>query len=332
MKSLFFALFCVLYTKRTVGYDFLVMGDWGGQDSKPYYTPAEKDTAAIMGEVASQYDAQMVWALGDNFYKHGIPTNAHDPRFQQTFEDVFTAQSLENIPFYVVAGNHDWEGNVSAQISYTQHSTRWKYPDYYYNQIWTIKGSDNVERTLEVVMIDTVMLTGTTYDSEYCEENNIVNCKLQPTGPENVKAAQDQWKWIDQTLRTSTSDFLMVAGHYPVWSIGENGPNVELVSALRPMLINYNVTLYLNGHEHSMQYLQENEHPDLGYVVTGAAHACNNSTAHINDVPKNSSKYWGCDDGGFVRIHVDTTIQVFFYLGDSNTITYTTHEFAPRSQ
>jgi len=274
-----------------------------------------------------------VWGLGDNFYQSGIPTNAHDPRFQETFEDVFTAESLLNIPFYFVAGNHDWEGNVSAEIAYSKYSNRWKYPDYFYNEMWTIKGSDNVDRTLELVMIDTVMLSGTTQDVEYCEIYDIPasDCVLLPKGPASIDDAMTQWKWIDQTLRTSKSDFLIVAGHYPVWSIGEHGPTPELVAALRPLLIDYNVTLYLDGHDHSMQYLQENDYPNLGYVVTGAAHICDNSTAHINDVPKNSSKYWGCDLGGFIRIHVDTTVQVFFYLGNSDEITYTTKQFNPRS-
>ena len=51
------------------------------------------------------------------------------------FEAVYSAPSLQGLPFRVISGNHDHHGNVSAQIAYTDKSSRWYYPDWFYS--WT---------------------------------------------------------------------------------------------------------------------------------------------------------------------------------------------------
>ena len=57
-----------------------------------------------------------VLGVGDNFYPRGIDFlhGKNDKRFNQTFEDVFIGDELKNMPFYLVAGNHDYEGDVEA--------------------------------------------------------------------------------------------------------------------------------------------------------------------------------------------------------------------------
>ncbi|CDQ85267.1 unnamed protein product [Oncorhynchus mykiss] len=99
---------------------FLALGDWGGVPYPPYITPVEKATAWEMGKIAEQMGADFVLALGDNFYYSGV-NSADSPRFQDTFERVYTADSL-NIPWYILAGNHDHAGNVKAQIDYSRKS------------------------------------------------------------------------------------------------------------------------------------------------------------------------------------------------------------------
>lgn len=61
------------------------MGDWGGQDTPPYYTEAEMEIAEQMGKRAAKIGSHFTVALGDNFYGLGVK-NVDDPRFQETFE------------------------------------------------------------------------------------------------------------------------------------------------------------------------------------------------------------------------------------------------------
>ena len=47
--------------------------------------------------------SKFVLAMGDNFYDKGIQGDATDSRFQSTFEDVYTYESLQT-PWLVLAG------------------------------------------------------------------------------------------------------------------------------------------------------------------------------------------------------------------------------------
>ena len=78
-------------------------------------------------------------------------------------------------------------------------------------------------------------------------------CYKQISGPESIEDAEAQWDWLEATLRSSTAHYLIVGGHYPVWSIAEHGPTKCLVDRLRPLLQKYNVTAYINGHDHNLQ-------------------------------------------------------------------------------
>jgi tartrate-resistant acid phosphatase type 5 len=106
--------------------------------------------------------------------------------------------------------------------------------------------------------------------------------------------ADKQYEWIKQTLSTSTADWLFVVGHYPVWSIAEHGPTKNLVEYLKPLLETYKVNAYFCGHDHNMQYLEQNS---VSYFLTGAAHGIDLSQEHKADVPKGVSKFhWPSKD------------------------------------
>ena len=127
------------------------MGDWGGSAASPFTTEAEVATAAGMGRVGAAEQATFSLALGDNFYDFGVES-VEDPRFQDTFENVFTATNLQDpFKFHVIAGNHDYHGSVDAQIEYSKKSPRWSFPQPYYTF---------TDGPVQFIMIDTVILSG----------------------------------------------------------------------------------------------------------------------------------------------------------------------------
>ena len=65
--------------------NFMVVGDWGGQDDPPYYTDPEQDVAKQMGDIAASMGAQFTLSMGDNFYDNGV-IDVDDPCFKDTFE------------------------------------------------------------------------------------------------------------------------------------------------------------------------------------------------------------------------------------------------------
>jgi hypothetical protein len=265
---------------------FLVMGDWGGQGKAPYTEAGQRQAAEGMGHVAGALGAQFGFGLGDNFYSAGIPTDEHDARFRETFEDVYTAPSLQ-IPFYMVVGNHDHGGNVTAQVAYSQHSARWRMPGLWYSFSQHFE-AESTSRTITVdfVMIDTVTLSGNTDDNR--------NPFDQPPGPANPLRADDQWTFIEQQLAASKADYLWVGGHYPgtcavcqslsvaahilsmlwyrtVWSGCSHGPTKKLVDKLKPLLIKYGATGYMCGHDHCQSYIVDEK---IHYVLTGNGDNC----------------------------------------------------------
>jgi tartrate-resistant acid phosphatase type 5 len=262
-------------------HDFLVMGDWGGKDSRPYTTKTEVAVARQMGILAGEVNAAYSLALGDNFYSSGVQS-LHDDRFSETFEDVFTNPSLQNKDhFRVLAGNHDHRGNCSAEIAYSAVSPRWHFPSYYYDFVEQMDSGVRIHH----VMIDTVLLTGQS-------EHPVTGAPLmgsEYTGPRNVEAAEAQLQWIKATIAASTADYLVVAGHYPVWSICEHGPTTWLVNQLKPMLEDAKVSLYFSGHDHCAQYLDEGK--GVQYHGVGAAAYHDPSTAHRTSVPAGALKW-----------------------------------------
>lgn len=89
-----------------------------------------------------------------NILVPGIVGNEDSHRFTDTWDQVYSGNYLQ-IPWFVVAGNHDHIGNVTAQISYSALNDRWNFPALYYSKTFITH-----DMSLQVIFIDTVDLAG----------------------------------------------------------------------------------------------------------------------------------------------------------------------------
>ena len=334
MMSLHASSLLLLAGCASADLNFLVMGDWGGIPIWPYYTPAQSETARSMGEEAAKTNASYALALGDNFYETGIGGDAHDSRFKHTFEDVFTAPSLGGEDFFrVVAGNHDHKGNVTAQIAYSELRSNWHFPSQYYTWTDTVDADGT---TLQVVLIDTVVLSGNSVDAAGRELQG-----HEMPGPADTLAAESQMAWLNETLSASTADYIIVAGHYPIWSVCEHGPNTGLIQTLKPLLEEHGVSAYMCGHDHCEEHIDDGG--GVQYHVIGAANQNQGCKKNEDKVPSDQVKFLDIGEGiirhefmgGFASVRANSTglvVEHFRSLSGKYTSMYVAEPILPRAK
>lgn len=226
----------------TPSISFLVVGDWGERSD------GQAAVADAMGRVAADIGSAFVISTGDNFYSRGV-ASVDDPQWIATFEDAFTAPSLQT-PWYAVLGNHDYHGSVTAEMDYTVRSTRWRMPARYWQQDISV-GDDGAA----LFMLDTLPLT----------HMPSLRARVPVIGDHNEALAQ--LAWLERALASSRARWKFVIGHHPILSSGAHGGSPALVEHLRPLLRRYNVAVYFSGHDHDLEYLRDGP---LSYVCCGA--------------------------------------------------------------
>lgn len=279
---------------------FFVMGDWGGLPDSPYRTAIELGVSDTMTKYAKSHDTKFQIALGDNFYFNGVK-NADDRRFKETYEDVFKSEALMNTPWFFVLGNHDHYGNASAQITYMEKSKRWIFPNFNYTM--AVQSVENPDRTfIKFLFIDTILMCGNTEHDSLDSEPRFDNLRGKQNSQDYFKALENELREISETEKV---DYLIVAGHFPVWSIASHGPTKCLVDNLRPLLHKFNVSAYLSGHDHNLQHISDTYlGSEVNFIISGAANFIEDNTDHMNSIPKDSLKYFYGDaskltNGGF---------------------------------
>ncbi|KAJ1394256.1 Metallo-dependent phosphatase-like [Sesbania bispinosa] len=258
--------------KADASLSLLVIGDWGRKG-----TYNQSQVAAQMGRAAKKLDINFVISTGDNFYDDGL-TGIDDPAFESSFSKIYTANSLQN-QWYNVLGNHDYRGDVEAQLNPILHNIdhRW---------------------FCQRFIVDTVLFKPK--DHKYDWRGVLPR----------EKYLLNLLKDLEIALKGSTANWKIVVGHHPVRSIGHHGDTKELITQLLPILEENNVDIYINGHDHCLQHISSTT-SQIQFLTSGGG-----SKAWKGDIHKNETdgvKFY-YDGQGFMSVELEqTNAKVVYY-------------------
>jgi tartrate-resistant acid phosphatase type 5 len=253
----------------------VVVGDWGEPGSS-----GQPDVAREMGREAERIGSAFTISVGDNFYEEGV-TSTRDPKWVSLFEQMYTAPSLQT-RWDAILGNHDYRGDVQAQIDYSAGSQRWRMPARYFSRRETLAD-------------------GTSVDFFYIDTNPFISAYRRPTD-EHYEGMRrnapgpiaDQAKWLDDALGRSDARWKIVVGHHPIHTVSKRD-EPDMVAQIKPVLERHNVPLYVNGHVHNLQCVR---HKAITYVTTGAG---GRKLGHVGHV---DSTQFARETFGFVTLDI----------------------------
>ena len=210
-------------------FEFMAVGDSGLASE---YRKAVVDQMKRRGK-----QSDCTFLVGDNFYDKGV-TSTTDPNWKLHFLDPF-ARNFQ-MPFYACLGNHDYYGNIAAQVEYTQLHKQWKMPSPYYSFTESVAEGINVQ----FFVLDTTPI----------EE-----------GDHSTRA---QINWLRDKLEQSKAQYKIVVGHHPLYTGGEHGRSRRNYNHLASLFDEFQIDLYICGHDHDLQ-LHDTGRGWL-HLVTGA--------------------------------------------------------------
>lgn len=224
--------------------NLMVVSDLGRNG---YYD--QKPIARLMGKIAEQTGPEAVIALGDTHHYQGIQS-MDDPLWMTNFELIYSHPELQ-VEWYPILGNHEYRGNTQAVIDYSSKSRRWEMPARYYS-----KSFSDGDASIRIVFLDTAPLI-----DKYREKSD--------TYPDAGKQDMEkQLQWLDKTLSDATEDWIVVAGHHPIYAFTdkEKSERENMRKRVDSILRKHKVDMYVCGHIHNFQHIRVPD-SDIDYIV-----------------------------------------------------------------
>ncbi|KAM4114396.1 hypothetical protein ACJW30_04G065600 [Castanea mollissima] len=267
----------------------LVIGDWG---RRGHYN--QSLVADQMGKIGEKLNIDLVVSTGDNFYENGL-TSIHDPSFKKSFAKIYTAKSLQK-QWYSVLGNHDYRGNVEAQLNPILRKI---------DRRWLCLRSF----VLSSGIVDFFFVDTTPFVDNYFLRPGHHTYDWRGVLPRKEYLAK-LLKDLDLALTASTANWKIVIGHHPIRTIGHHGDTAELIVRLLPILEVHDVDMYINGHDHCLEHISSTRRKIQFLTSGGGSKAWKGDIDQLN---QDGLKFY-YDGQGFMSAELtQTQARIVFY-------------------
>ncbi|CAG8461260.1 14776_t:CDS:2, partial [Cetraspora pellucida] len=259
------------------GLDFIAFGDWGERKHD-----SEQFQVAEALQAWANENTLFIVNVGDNFYQtnNELPFNdpidhegvlsIDDPKWHTYWLNVYNGR-LKKIYWYMVAGNHDWYTNVTAQVDYFwEKNIRFFLPSLYYSRR-VYFGPENNKLAI-FIHIDTnpFYYPYKSYESKDDMKRNLLTFNLN-----HESEIDNRLKWIeDQLIAARDADWIFVVGHHPlVGACQTKHSSSYLMYKFPPLFKKYNVSAYIGGHMHDLELSEANSTTSVTYFGVGGGGA-----------------------------------------------------------
>lgn len=198
---------------------FVTFGDWGADRDEP------REVAGAISDYCTANPCDFIVTLGDNIYDNGVES-IEDPLWQERFHDVYDFLGLV---FYASLGNHDNNGNIQAQIDYTDVVDNWVMLDEHY----TFSKPDAVRPPLADFFI---------INSDWPNFDGVAQV------------------WLDGAIADSDATWKFLAMHHPIYNAGRGHGDGDdgYIEDLVPIICD-RIDLVLSAHDHDFNYVRSDE-------------------------------------------------------------------------
>jgi len=274
--------------------NFMVASDMGRRG-----VSEQKNIATLIGKEADLNKISFIAVPGDPIHDDGVKST-DDSEWKDKFENIYTAASLMNIPWYVVSGNHEYHGSVQAIMDYSKNSKRWKAPARYFS---FEKNLDKKGNKCLFVFIDTAPLI-----DKYREDKSYSDAGKQDM--------EKELKWLDSTLVSSNDHWKIVLGHHPVYADTQKDikERTDMEKRVGVILENRKADLYICGHIHNFQHIKP-AGKTVNYVV-------NSSASESRKVNKTDGTIFCNPDPGFTVCSVTQDSFTFSFVNHKGENVY----------
>ncbi|KAJ3013036.1 UNVERIFIED_CONTAM: hypothetical protein HDU68_000900 [Siphonaria sp. JEL0065] len=190
-------------------------------------------------------------SMAAQFTSLGWSTASNTTQKQLSWIENAIADANNDAYIFVVEHANDWNNAGSATGELDHQSPLWVLPDYFYTK--RVEVDTGVFASFIFIETDFLYYENAGYSTSMANQFTSLGWSTA------FNTTQKQLAWIENAIAAANNDaYIFVVGHHPIYTCGSNALTKSM-----PTLLSYvnkwNVSGYMNGHEHSL----------TGYLTNG---------------------------------------------------------------